>query len=99
MENNFVGGDVFFCSWARFWYLQCMPALLFWKWAQCAKNQVNAMVKIISDFAMSTIAYFFIGYSVAYGVDFLAGASVISGGGETETFGPQGLTLIKFFFC
>jgi Amt family ammonium transporter len=62
------------------------------------KNQVNAMVKIISDFAMSTIAYFFIGYSVAYGVDFLAGASVISGGEETETFGPQGLTLIKFFF-
>ena len=56
------------------------------------------MVKIISDFAMSTIAYFFIGYSVAYGVDFLAGASVISGGGEIETFGPQGLTLIKFFF-
>ncbi|MEC8545372.1 MAG: ammonium transporter, partial [Pseudomonadota bacterium] len=62
------------------------------------KNQVNAMVKIISDFAMSTIAYFFIGYSVAYGVDFLAGASVISGGGEIEAFGPQGLTLIKFFF-
>ena len=61
------------------------------------KNQVNAMVKIISDFAMSTIAYFFIGYSVAYGVNFLAGASVISGGEETETFGPQGLTLIKFF--
>ena len=47
---------------------------------------------------MSTTAYFFIGYSVAYGVDFLAGASVSSGGGETETFGPQGLTLIKFFF-
>ena len=38
------------------------------------KNQVNALVKILCDFSMSTIAYFFIGYTVAYGVDFLAGA-------------------------
>jgi Amt family ammonium transporter len=34
------------------------------------KNQVNALVKILADFAVSTIAYFFIGYSVAYGVTF-----------------------------
>ena len=32
------------------------------------KNQVNALVKILVDFAVSTIAYFFIGYSIAYGV-------------------------------
>ena len=32
------------------------------------KNQVNALVKILVDFAVSTIAYFFIGYAVAYGV-------------------------------
>jgi Amt family ammonium transporter len=34
------------------------------------KNQVNALVKIITDFSVSTTAYFFIGYSVAYGVSF-----------------------------
>ncbi|MEV9163434.1 hypothetical protein AB0127_27460, partial [Klebsiella pneumoniae] len=32
------------------------------------KNQVNALVKILADFAVSTIVYFFIGYYVAYGV-------------------------------
>ena len=35
------------------------------------KNQVNALSKIIADFAVSTLAYFFIGYWVAYGVTFL----------------------------
>ncbi|MGK0321380.1 MAG: Amt family ammonium transporter, partial [Granulosicoccus sp.] len=34
------------------------------------KNQVNALVKIFSDFAFCTIAYFFIGYRLAYGIDF-----------------------------
>ena len=29
------------------------------------KNQVNALIKILVDFAVSTIAYFFIGYSIA----------------------------------
>ena len=38
------------------------------------KNQVNALVKILCDFSMSTIVYFFIGYTVAYGVGFLTGA-------------------------
>jgi len=38
------------------------------------KNQVNALVKILADFAMSTIAYFFIGYGIAYGTSFLTGA-------------------------
>ena len=36
------------------------------------KNQVNALVKILVDFAVSTIAYFFIGYTIAYGVQFFA---------------------------
>ena len=42
------------------------------------KNQVNALVKIIADFGVSTIAYFFVGYSIAYGVDFFAPASVLA---------------------
>ena len=99
MENNLVGGDVFFLLMGAILVFAMHAGFAFLEVGTVReKNQVNAMVKIISDFAMSTIAYFFIGYSVAYGVDFLAGASVISGGGETEAFGPQGLTLIKFFF-
>ena len=35
------------------------------------KNQVNALVKILCDFSVSTLAYFFIGYGIAYGVQFL----------------------------
>ena len=42
------------------------------------KNQVNALIKIITDFSVSTIAYFFIGYSVAYGVSFFSGAEVLA---------------------
>ncbi len=54
------------------------------------KNQVNALVKIITDFAVSTIAYFFIGYQIAYGTDFFAAASTL-----TER---NGYELVKFFF-
>jgi Amt family ammonium transporter len=54
------------------------------------KNQVNALVKIIVDFAISTIAYFFIGYGIAYGMDFMAGAQELSA--------KNGYELVKFFF-
>ena len=42
------------------------------------KNQVNALVKILVDFAVSTIAYFFVGYTVAYGVSFFTGAEALA---------------------
>jgi Amt family ammonium transporter len=58
------------------------------------KNQVNAMVKILVDFALSTLSYFFIGYWVAYGVTFLAGAGTLT----SAEFGLQGIGLVKFFF-
>ncbi|MCK5335325.1 MAG: ammonium transporter, partial [Gammaproteobacteria bacterium] len=54
------------------------------------KNQVNALVKILVDFAVSTIAYFFIGYAIAYGVDFYGSASSLTG--------KNGYELVKFFF-
>jgi Amt family ammonium transporter len=54
------------------------------------KNQVNALVKILVDFAISTIAYFFVGYSVAYGVNFFASAEVLAA--------RNGFELVKFFF-
>ena len=54
------------------------------------KNQVNALVKILVDFSVSTIAYFFVGYAVAYGVDFYAGAGTLAQ--------KNGYELVKFFF-
>ena len=54
------------------------------------KNQVNALVKIISDFCVSTIAYFFIGYMVAYGTNMLLSPD--------ELVFENGYALVKFFF-
>jgi Amt family ammonium transporter len=54
------------------------------------KNQVNALVKILTDFGMSTLAYFFIGYQIAYGMDFFASAADL-----TQN---NGYELVKFFF-
>jgi Amt family ammonium transporter len=54
------------------------------------KNQVNALVKILSDLAVSTLAYFFIGYGIAYGVHFFVGAE--------ELAQQNGYGLVKFFF-
>jgi Amt family ammonium transporter len=55
-----------------------------------AKNQVNALSKILSDFGISTIAYFFIGFYVAYGVDFFSAAPALQV--------QNGYELVKFFF-
>ncbi len=33
------------------------------------KNQVNALIRVITDFGFSTVAYFFIGFSIAYGIN------------------------------
>jgi Amt family ammonium transporter len=41
------------------------------------KSQVNALVKILTDFSVSTLAYFFVGYSLAYGVNFFSGAETL----------------------
>jgi ammonium transporter, Amt family len=54
------------------------------------KNQVNALVKILSDFGMSTVAYFFVGYSIAYGVNFFSGVETL--------MEKNGFELTKFFF-
>lgn len=54
------------------------------------KNQVNALVKILVDFSVSTIAYFLVGYAVAYGTHFFVGAE--------ELAAKNGYELVKFFF-
>ena len=54
------------------------------------KNQVNALVKILTDFAVSTIVYFFVGYGIAYGVSFMVGAEQLAQ--------KSGFEVTKFFF-
>lgn len=55
-----------------------------------AKNQVNALSKILTDFAVSAIAYFFIGYYIAYGQHFIHPSHVLNA--------EHGYGLVKFFF-
>ncbi len=54
------------------------------------KNQVNALMKIMVDFSVSTIAYFFIGYTIAYGMNFFASAEALAA--------KSGYELVRFFF-
>ena len=54
------------------------------------KNQVNALVKILVDFCVSTLAYFVVGYGVAYGASFMIGAESLAD--------KNGYELVKFFF-
>ena len=54
------------------------------------KNQVNALVKILVDFSVSTVVYFVVGYSVAYGTHFFVGAEQLAA--------QSGYALVKFFF-
>jgi hypothetical protein len=55
------------------------------------KNQVNALVKILVDFSVSTVVYFALGYGVAYGTHFFVGAEQLAA--------LNGYGLVKFFFC
>jgi ammonium transporter, Amt family len=54
------------------------------------KNQVNALVKILADFSVSTVAYFLVGYTVAYGTTFFVGGEQLAA--------RNGYELVKFFF-
>jgi Amt family ammonium transporter len=54
------------------------------------KNQVNALMKILVDFSVSTIAYFFVGFAVAYGISFFRGADLLAA--------KSGYELTRFFF-
>jgi len=55
------------------------------------KNQVNALVKILTDWSVSTIIYFLVGFPIAYGISFLKPAEAILGGN-------QGYDLVHYFF-
>lgn len=91
METTYTGNDVLFILLGAIMVLAMHAGFAFLEVGTVRKkNQVNALVKIISDFAVSTIAYFFIGFGVAYGVDFFAGAETLAE--------KHGYELVKFFF-
>jgi Amt family ammonium transporter len=54
------------------------------------KNQVNALVKILVDFSVSTVVYFVVGFGVAYGTHFFVGAEQLAA--------KSGYELVRFFF-
>jgi len=91
MENLKPGIDAFFVLLGAIMVLAMHAGFAFLELGTVRrKNQVNALVKILTDFSVSTIAYFFIGYSIAYGVDFMSDASVLAQ--------KNGFDLVKFFF-
>ncbi|HVY51986.1 MAG TPA: ammonium transporter [Devosia sp.] len=97
MDQSAVGLDVFFLLVGAVLVFSMHGGFAFLELGTVrGKNQVNAMVKIIVDFAFSTLAYFVVGYWIAYGVSFFHDAATLSGRGAG--FGPQGLTLVRFFF-
>src|SRR3569833_1328695 len=87
--NN--GGDVLFVLMGAVMVLAMHAGFAFLEVGTVRKkNQVNALVKIIADFAVSTLAYFFVGYGVAYGTSFFTGAHALAD--------KNGYELVKFFF-
>ncbi len=91
MENLKSGADVLFILLGGIMVLAMHSGFAFLELGTVrAKNQVNALVKILCDFSISTIAYFFVGYTIAYGVGFFSGAETLAE--------KNGYELVKFFF-
>ena len=91
MENLKSGGDVLFVLLGGIMVLAMHSGFAFLELGTVRwKNQVNALVKILCDFCVSTVAYFFIGYAIAYGSGFLHGAEQLAQ--------KNGYELVKFFF-
>ncbi len=91
MEDLKSGNDVLFVLLGAIMVLAMHAGFAFLELGTVRKkNQVNALVKILADFAVSTLAYFFIGYGIAYGVHFFTGAEQLAQ--------KSGYDLVKFFF-
>ena len=91
MENLKISSDALFILLGAIMVLAMHAGFAFLELGTVRKkNQVNALVKILTDFAVSTLAYFFIGYAIAYGVNFFTGAE--------ELAQKNGYELVKFFF-
>ena len=70
--QSVVGSDVFFLVMGAVLVLAMHAGFAFLEAGTVRKkNQVNALMKILTDFSVSTVAYFFVGYAVAYGINFV----------------------------
>lgn len=91
MATAMTSGDVLFVLLGAIMVLAMHAGFAFLELGTVRKkNQVNALVKILVDFAVSTVAYFFVGYVIAYDTGFLQPAAALSG--------ENGYALVKFFF-
>ncbi|HKI60400.1 MAG TPA: ammonium transporter [Mariprofundaceae bacterium] len=92
---NTAGFDVFFLTMGAAMVLAMHAGFAFLEVGTVRKkNQVNALIRVITDFGFSTVAYFFIGFSVAYGINFFAPVSELNNiGGATN-----GYEMVHFFF-
>src|ERR1700759_5860365 len=91
METSRQSGDVLFLLLGAVMVLAMHAGFAFLELGTVRKkNQVNALVKILVDFSVSTIAYFFIGYTIAYGVQFFGNAESLAA--------HNGYALVRFFF-
>ena len=91
MENLRTSADVLFILLGAIMILAMHAGFAFLELGTVRrKNQVNALVKILVDFSVSTLAYFFIGYGIAYGVHFF--------GSATELAKNAGFEATRFFF-
>ena len=91
MENLKTSSDVLFILLGAVMVLAMHAGFAFLELGTVRrKNQVNALMKILVDFSVSTIAYFFIGYTIAYGVNFFTGAETLAA--------KSGYELVRFFF-
>jgi len=91
MENFKQGADALFILLGAIMVLAMHAGFAFLELGTVRKkNQVNALVKILVDFAVSTVAYFLVGYTVAYGTHFFTGAEALAA--------KNGYELVKFFF-
>jgi Amt family ammonium transporter len=92
---NNAGFDVFFLTMGAAMVLAMHAGFAFLEAGTIRKkNQVNALIRVLTDFGFSTVAYFFIGFAVAYGITFFAPVSELQSiGGKTN-----GYEMVHFFF-
>ncbi len=92
---NTAGFDVFFLTMGAAMVLAMHAGFAFLEVGTVRrKNQVNALIRVITDFGFSTVAYFFVGFSIAYGITFFEPVPKLMAIGG----GSNGYELVHFFF-
>ncbi len=92
---NTAGFDVFFLTMGAAMVLAMHAGFAFLEVGTVRKkNQVNALVRVITDFGFSTVAYFVVGFAMAYGINFFAPVSELNNLGGAS----NGYEMVHFFF-